>query len=337
MKAGPLRHAHALQAPGGRAPAGPGPAGHRRPLGPLRATGRRAASRRPKPRRGRTATARRSLRAKGGGLSDGRSEHQVPGSDAEESPGDRGLPARRSRWTISAGWKTPARPPPSSPRCSRSRSSTRRSRSPASRSSAPTASPRRSPTFPKQDEYRFGPENYLEMHRQGQEGRRHPDHRQPQRRLARRLDPLRQADPGGRRRRPGAERLLHRRRHGHDRPGGRVAIPRPGRDGEAVGLHPLGREDRAVLQLAGLHGQAPGRGRGRRAGPLQPLPPAGHRSGGSRHVAAAGAEHALRAAPAAPLGGHPPRPASMPRWPSPAASTMPKDCSRPSWPGPTWA
>ena len=42
--------------------------------------------------------------------------------------------------------------------------------------------------FPAVDEYRVGPDSYLELIRAASEGGRHPDHRQPERRHQRRLD-----------------------------------------------------------------------------------------------------------------------------------------------------
>ena len=55
-----------------------------------------------------------------------------------------------------------------------------------------------------------------------------PGHRQPQRHLHGRLGPLRPQDGGRRGRRPGAERLLHRRRRRGVRRGRGAPLPRPG-------------------------------------------------------------------------------------------------------------
>ena len=66
--------------------------------------------------------------------------------------------------------------------------------------------------FPEQEDYRTGPEEYLETIAEAKKAVRMPDHRQPQRRQPRRLGPLRQDDARRRGRRPGVEHLLRRRR-----------------------------------------------------------------------------------------------------------------------------
>ena len=60
----------------------------------------------------------------------------------------------------------------------------------------------------------LGPGELPQSHPQGRQGRAYPDHRQPQRHLARRLDELRQGHPERRRRRPGAQHLLPPHRPG---------------------------------------------------------------------------------------------------------------------------
>ena len=62
--------------------------------------------------------------------------------------------------------------------------------------------------FPEPEEFRFGPDLYLEQHRES-EGRGGPsDHRQPERLDVRRLGDVRTEDRAGGRRRAGAEYLL---------------------------------------------------------------------------------------------------------------------------------
>ena len=109
--------------------------------------------------------------------------------------------------------------------------------------------------FPEQEDYRTGPDAVSGNHRRGEEGGADAGHRQPQRQQPRRLDPLRQDDAGRRGRRPGAERLLRRRRPRHDRPGRGIPLPRTGGRREGVDLDPAGREARAVLQRDGQHGR----------------------------------------------------------------------------------
>ena len=83
------------------------------------------------------------------------------------------------------------------------------------------------------------------------------------------------------------------------------------------------------------HGRAADRDRGRRPGPLQPLPPAGHRPGDPDGDSPARAEHQRRASAAAALDRHPPRHDSANLWRRPRGSIPPKTCSRCSWPAPT--
>ena len=152
-------------------------------------------------------------------------------------------------------------------------------------------------------------------HHQGQAVGDDSDHRQPQRHEQRRLGPLCEDDARRRGRRPGVEHLLHRHRPEHERPRRRGPLCRSRGRGQAVGLDSAGREGRAVLQLDGQHGQAAGRGRGRRPRALQPLPAARLRSGDAGDEAQARLEHALRDVAAAPLDRHPARAVARPRWP----------------------
>ena len=181
--------------------------------------------------------------------------------------------------------------------------------------------------FPEPEDYRTGPEEYLETIADGEEGGADADHRQPQRREQGRLGPLREDDARRRGRRPGVEHLLRGRRPGHDQPGRGIPLPRPGGRREAVDLDSAGGQGGAVLQRHGQHGRAAGRGGRRRTGAVQPLLPARHRPGDAwRREPEAPPELALRVVAAAAVDRHPARPASRPRWPPPAASTTPPDC-----------
>ena len=69
--------------------------------------------------------------------------------------------------------------------------------------------------YPEKEDYKVGPDEYLELI-EGQRGRGYSHHRQPERRLHRRLDRVCALYRGSRRRRAGTERLLfsHRSLYG---------------------------------------------------------------------------------------------------------------------------
>ena len=89
---------------------------------------------------------------------------------------------------------------------------------------------------------------------------------------------------------------------------------------------PAGGQGRPVLQRDGQHGRAAGRGRRRRPGAVQPLLPARHRPGKHGSPAPAAPEHALGVVGAVAVDRHSARPRRAPRWPPPAASTTPPAC-----------
>ena len=145
------------------------------------------------------------------------------------------------------------------------------------------------------------PGGISQAHRRREKGDAHSHHRQPERLVRRRLDGIRQADPAGRRGRAGAEHLLHPDRHEFDRHGSRDDLHRHLEGGEIRGDHSGGGEVEPVLQQLRQHGQAARPGRRERAGVVQPVLPAGHRTGIARSEAEHFVEHADGDAPAAAL------------------------------------
>ena len=104
---------------------------------------------------------------------------------------------------------------------------------PRARSDVGSESYAEAPTYlPVFEDYNTGPDAYLAPRRGRQGGARHPGDRQPERHHGRAAGLAHaKPDPGGGRRRPGAERVLHRRRAGRDRRGRRGAVRRAGGGG----------------------------------------------------------------------------------------------------------
>ena len=112
---------------------------------------------------------------------------------------------------------------------------------------------------------------------QGEGGGEDSGHRLAERGDARRLGQLRPPDAAGGGRRARVERLPPGHRPGDQRCGDRAADGRDRPPGEAGDLDPARREDFAVPLGARARRAAARRGRRQRAGPVQPVLPAGHR------------------------------------------------------------
>ena len=156
-----------------------------------------------------------------------------------------------------------------------------------------------------------------------------PGDRQPERRLARRLGPVRGAAGAGRGRCPGAEHLLRASRPGADRRRGRGELPgrRPRRSAGASGSRWRSSSARYFSSLANMAGQLVEAGANglvlfnRFYQPdldIETL----------EVVPALDAQHLGRAAPAAALDRHPAPALGGCRWPPRPASTPPRTCSR---------
>ena len=143
---------------------------------------------------------------------------------------------------------------------------------------------------------------------------------------------LREANPTGRRGRAGAEHLLHPHEPGTDRHGSRADLPRHFEGGEGGGDDSCRREIKPVLQQFCEHGKAAGSGRRKRAGVVQPLLPAGHRTGNTRGEAEHFVEHADGDAPAAALDRAAARPDQRQPRGDQRHSSRRRTCSKCSWP-----
>ena len=119
--------------------------------------------------------------------------------------------------------------------------------------------------FPEPDEFRLGPEEYLKHIAAAKKATRIPIIASLNGSSDGRLDGLRQANPAGRRRRAGAEHLLHPHRPEPDRHGSGNDVSRHSEGGEIRRDHSGRGEIEPVLQQLRQHGQAAGRRRARTA------------------------------------------------------------------------
>ena len=162
--------------------------------------------------------------------------------------------------------------------------------------------------FPELNDYNTGPDAYLRPHRGGQAVALHSGDRQLERHVEGRMGSSTAADPGCRCRCPRTECLRRRHRSQLDRRRRRIALRRasPGsstRSSRSPSPSSWGRSSRTAQ-----HGAPADPGRRERPGLVQPLPPAGHRPGDAARGSEPGPEHEQRAAPAAAVDRHPPRP-----------------------------
>ena len=183
--------------------------------------------------------------------------------------------------------------------------------------------------FPDLTDYNLGPGRLPGARPPGQGRRRHPGHRQPQRRLAGGWIALRAADRAGRGRRAGAEHLLH-----PDRPGAGRA-PRSSSDtstwcatSRRQVQHPGGGEARPVLHAPANLARRLDAGGGGRAGAVQPLLPARLRPGALEVVPSLHAEQRRTSCGCRCTGSRSCTATSAPTWRSPAACTRRRTCSR---------
>ncbi len=105
--------------------------------------------------------------------------------------------------------------------------------------------------FANVGDIRLGPDNYLDQIRKVKAAVKVPGDRLAQRRHRQRLAGLRQADPAGRRRRPGAEPLLPGHQPPGDRRDGREARAGDRPHGQVQRDHPPGGQAFALLHLPG--------------------------------------------------------------------------------------
>ena len=269
MKEGAVRHAGPRQPGAGRAAARPGPAGHRRALAVLRADGRHRADRSADRMEPEVSPMSVDLRTRYLGLE--LKNPLVVSAGPLTGPDRHALTAGGGR-----GRRGRVLPSLFEEQIEHDQMEVLR----ASTRTSATASPRPSPTFPRWRTTTPGRTTTSGSSRQAKSAADHPGHRQPERHLQRRLDPLRQDDPGGRRRRPGAEYLLTWPPTPTDR--GRTSRTGTSSWWQAVRASisiPL------AVKIGPFFSSLPNMakrlfgGRGRRPGPVQPLPPARHRPG----------------------------------------------------------